>query len=273
MVYSVWLSICTSPEKKTKEVLLNANLGAPLPVVIQQVKKMEQVVLDALEREIRPDRDLVTAFLGFEQQSGQYQFYGVTEKDLIIADCTDKGISRNSRRVPRDLVAWVSLLIGERNCLMTIRYEEERYPAVTLHIPGKLKNSAKNFVKEFPGTWDVDNCTMDILHSVRRLERSPQVLVACLIGFSFVVSGLISAKDNFALSLVKLASFTFGFFLLAWPFIIWLLQEIKKEPALTVANFVRAFFVLHAVLYFWWMAFRPIGLTAVRIIRLLRHMP
>ena len=128
MIYSAGLAVWQRPAKEGQTTSINANLAYPLPMHFKNAAHLNQAVSLTAARAIRPDGDLITAFLGLDQDSIKYKFYAVTKNDLIVADCTDKGEPRNIIRIPRTEVAWVKLTVSERNSLMTIRYEEEHYP-------------------------------------------------------------------------------------------------------------------------------------------------
>ena len=212
MIYSARLAVWQRSAEGAQNKSINANLAIPLPMRFKNSRQLDQAVSIISARAIRPDHDLVTNILGLDQDSTQYKFYIVTENDLIIADCTDRGELQISIRISKAEVAWVSLMVAERNCLMTIRYEEDHYSPVTLHIPGKLKKQAIQFVNEFPGTWYSDPSSNEVFASIHKLGWRPQNLIIGLISGGFVLFGLMAPSDNAALLFLKTLSYSFGFF-------------------------------------------------------------
>jgi hypothetical protein len=270
MVYSAGLSVWQRPEKGPRKTGLNSNLAFPLPENLSCVKRLDEAVFEALKRAIRPDTDLAVAILGLDTAVSKYKFFGVTENHLVIAESSLQGDPKNTSRIEKPEVAWVSLEVGERNCLMKIKFEEEHYPAITLHIPSKIKKQAIEFVKEFPGTWAEDRSAVDVFSTIHTMQFQPGILVISIICLALVFFGISSTDHNSALAIIKFLCVVIGFFLLGWPYVIWLLRQIKSEPAFTSANFLRMFFIIPSVFYVWYLGVGSLGTTIINILEIIK---
>lgn len=272
MVYSAGLSIWQCPDNGKREIGLNSGFPVPLPEKMAAVKRLEETVFETLSNGIRPDSDLKIAILGLDTNSLKYKLIGFTENNLVIADCTTQGYPKNIRQIQKSDVAWVSLQTGERSCLMSIKFEEERYTSIFLKIPRKLRNKAIEFTKEFSGSWDEDWSPIEVFETIHNLGWQPNIIIVSIISGAFIIFGMIPpSQSDLLLILIKPFSTIFGFFLLGWPFVLWLIKQIKKEPAFTSTNFMLMFFIIPSILSAWFMVVYPLGLVILEILESIKQ--
>jgi hypothetical protein len=272
MVYSVKLSIWLRPEDRKQKPSLNADFAVPLPKKLAVAKDLADAVFETLSRHIRSDDELEIALLGLEPVSLKYEMVGVTENNLILAESTNQGDAKNVRQIKKTNVSFVSLQVGERSSLMKITFEEDCHPVTELKIPRKLRFDAIEFVKEFPGIWGYDRSSFaDIFSSIDKINWNPTTIVISVISMVLVIFGITSNGSDTISALLKILSFSFGFFLLGCPYAVFLLRQFKKETVFTSMSIVAMIFTTPAILYCWFLAARPIGLMAINLILLIKQ--
>ncbi len=269
MVYSAVLSVWQSPGKAWSKAKTDRKITVPLPETIKLARRMEIAVFQTLLRAIRPDRDLTTAFLGLDIASSQYKFLGVTENDLVMANCTSSGDPKEITRFPKTDVAWVNLEIGNRNCLMTVRFEEERYPSLSLHIPSKLEEPAIKFIKEFPGAYDYVSPT-----SSQSIGQSADwklvYAVTTLISLGFFILTFRIPELNSAFAVLKILTIASAFYIFGWPVVIELLLDIKNDPAITIGRILYIVFIVPIIFAIWGSGVLLLGMQVVKILQTIK---
>lgn len=277
MVYSAGLSILQLPVSEKPKIVPDARLAVPLPERWKKTRQIDQEVLSALSRASGPDSRLISAILALEPSTSQYKYFGVTENHLIMADCTFSGNVANISYRDKNEVAWVNLEIGKHICQMTIRFEEEQTPSLTLQIPGKLQKSAIAFLKEFPGIWEPYGA--DYAHDYYRradrkfkntLEYTLNYVLTGAICFGLIIlSFRLPGQDPIG-ALLKILPLAAACYIFGWPGFIEFLQEIKKETAITLIGILRCVLMVPIVILAWGCGVILLGMQVVHTLQALR---
>lgn len=251
------------------EVTPNSNLAQPLPNRFKDKKSIASEVKNSLSTILGSDEQLMTAIVGLEKGTTQFDFIGVTQEHLIISQCSNAGNPSNPKRILKDDVSWVNLKIGERNLLLTIEYENDR--KVDLHILGKLREQTKLIVDEFPGTWSNENF-MDGLTTYKKENNrlGTNIFYGACIAFMFAVLFLTDGLEQTYKQMAIYLSTSFALFMMSWPQFINFVRRLKKEPGITSVNAIASFSML-SILFLWLFALFVAGTFSIALVQFLQN--
>jgi hypothetical protein len=244
----------------------------PLPKRFQNKRTMGDEVYEALENVLERDEELESAVVGACMEKKQLMFAGITEHQLLLANCSASGKAQGIQRVGREDVRWVVWHKGGRYQRLSIDLESgERY---TLLVSKALNIEAGLIFEAFPGTQSEEDIQSKFTggHIPRKnlgwKLNLPffLVLIACFALMAYFRSiGMGSA------AIEEVAKFMMGavivwVFLISWVFFAGTVQQLKKEPGLSFVNVILWSRFLR-VLVLWGGAFYLVGISVIRMVK------
>ena len=235
-------------------------------------------IVKALKPFLDSDESLISAIVG--KLDKQMVFVAVSDKDLLITNCSDSGSVSRIRRFPKEDIKWASCKIGEANTELSFEFEKDKTQNIIL--PSKMADQSKRIVNEFPGTWDRENSFLDGVHKVQKEQNRPVVFITSLLLFAFLALCMYfgdwyskSVPEEYRQAVIKASAlfpFSISFFVIGWfPFIAYV-KQIKRERYITWTNVILSVSMLQ-VLFVWFFSLSIFGTFWLTFVNWMKQVP